>query len=291
MNMLSPDQCLHKPENGIDHQMMVSYRAAIHAMLDDQVTRGVNTNKAADIFDTNVKSIMHMVSGRKPRQNRKNYVEKIDCFSSPLDTAQYVSALEDYFWTKGVDCKNNKVLFASLRNRYIYLYTEKGIIRGESVFKAELSDFFGIVAQRKNIDPHPFYCDVMQIETGKTNKGIKLFGRVRRHKNPLLCPIGAKGFYLMYRFHVTNEFACPPDFHDNASWYSMKLLIEATTKNSMNSVTNSSYAKEIKKGCKEVGCYSNHAVHIGRTQGSMEAELDGDNSKDLQRLGNWDPRI
>ena len=172
----------------------------------------------------------------------------------------------------------------------MYLYTEKGIVCGASVFKAELSDFFGIVVQREKIDPHLFYCDIMQISTGKTNKGMKLHGCVGRHKNVLQCPIGAKGFYFLIRFQVTNEFAFVPNFHNNASWFDMKLLIDSTTKDTNVSVSNTTYAKQIMLGCKEAGCFSNHQVHLGRVQGTMQAELEEDDMDQTRYLWNWDPK-
>ena len=102
--------------------------------------------------------------------------------------------------------------------------------------------FFGITVKRDKIDPHPFYCDIMQISTGKTNKGMKLYGCVGRHKNILQYPIGAKGFYFLICFQVTNDFAIVPNFHNNASWFDMKLLIDSTTKDTTVSSSNTTYA-------------------------------------------------
>ena len=96
----------------------------------------------------------------------------------------------------------------------------------------------------KNINPYLFYCDilVMQKSTGKTNKGLKLYDRINQDKNILQCPIGAKVLYLLVYFHVTNEFANVPNFHNNASWFDMKLLIDSTTKDTTVSSSNTTYA-------------------------------------------------
>ena len=184
------------PVDGIDNSSMVTHRAAVRQILERQINQGINVNTVSHVFDNvAIKELMHMVLTQRPRQNKKNHVKKIDHQSSVMDTTQYVKDIEAYFWNRDTPSNcHTHTLFASLRDRFVYLYTEKGIVRGKSVFKAKLSDLFGIVVKRENIDPHPFYCDIMTIATGKTNKGMKLYGRVGRHKNVLQCPIGAKCF-------------------------------------------------------------------------------------------------
>ena len=97
-------------------------------------------------------------------------------------------------------------------------------------------------------------------------------------------------FYFLIRFQVTNEFAFVPNFHNNASWFDMKLLIDSTTKDINVSVSNTTYAKQIMLGYKEAGCFSNHQVHLGRVQGTMQAELEDDDMDQTRYLGNWDPK-
>jgi hypothetical protein len=48
----------------------------------------------------------------------------------------------------------------------ILLATEKGILRGESIMKAELSDFLGVPIKQAN-DPHMSYICIMEIAFGK----------------------------------------------------------------------------------------------------------------------------
>ena len=63
---------------------------------------------------------------------------------------------------------------AWLRNRYCFLQTYSGILRCESVQKAELSDLLSIDMQ-KSSDIHNIELLVMQIATGKTNQGRRLY--------------------------------------------------------------------------------------------------------------------
>jgi Centromere DNA-binding protein complex CBF3 subunit, domain 2 len=99
-------------------------------------------------------------------------------------------------------------------------------LRGESVYKAELSNLFHVF-YKVDKDVHPLMVVVQQLASGKTNNNQKLYGRVMRHKDVNLCATGALGFYLMYRrFQVIDEMNTPPDFADNEAWYRIKLLVQ-----------------------------------------------------------------
>ena len=55
-----------------------------------------------------------------------------------------------------------------------------GLLRGKTLFKAELSDIFRVLVQ-KDDDPHPLFVMVMQFATGKVNRGFKLYGQVTQN--------------------------------------------------------------------------------------------------------------
>ncbi|KAG7338733.1 centromere DNA-binding like protein [Nitzschia inconspicua] len=170
--------------------------------------------------------------------------------------------------------------------------TTFAILRGESMFKAELSDLYGVQVQTPD-DPHPIYVMMMQISTGKTNQDLKLFGRAARHKNPLLGPVGALAFYLLYRFSQTGEFESIDDFAKNDSWFDTKLLVDLQQRtNDLNRViSDKTYSDAVKKICKQLGIPTQHYVHLGRVLGSVLAEADGDDNELIRILGNWDPKI
>jgi hypothetical protein len=67
----------------------------------------------------------------------------------------------------------------------------------------------------------------MQMVTGKTNNGLKLFARVARHANPNSCAIDSLGFFFMYRFHMSGEMNVPPDLFDNQSWFDIEQFNKA----------------------------------------------------------------
>jgi Centromere DNA-binding protein complex CBF3 subunit, domain 2 len=46
-----------------------------------------------------------------------------------------------------------------------------------------------------------------------------------RNKDPLICPLGALGYYLLLRWDLTEEPF--PDFMDRSRWYNTRLLLSA----------------------------------------------------------------
>ena len=99
--------------------------------------------------------------------------------------------------------------------------TNCGILRGESLFKCELSDLCDLVLDIEGV--HPCHIMVKRIENGKTNGLKTIYGRVMRHKEANLCLIGAIGLYLLSRFHLNSENL---NFFSNSTWFNVKLLVE-----------------------------------------------------------------
>ena len=72
------------------------------------------------------------------------------------------------------------------------------LLRGETLFRAELSDVFQVLVQKED-DPHPLFVMIMQFATGKVNCGLKLCGRVARKKNSLLGTLSVRGHVFCVR--------------------------------------------------------------------------------------------
>ena len=130
---------------------------------------------------------------------------------------------------------------------------------------------------------------------GKTNHGQNLFGRVMRHKDVNMCPVGALAFYLAMRFYRTNEFDSwtGDNFMENRSWFDKKLLVDCTRSDTDldRSMHNNSYKKAIKSVLEELNVPSNHFVHLGRTLGPKLMEMLQMSSDEIRLLGNWEPKI
>ena len=136
--------------------------------------------------------------------------------SAPMEAVQHIITIGELFFHNGIrKTGGNRVIHAALRDHFTFLATMCGLLRGETLYKAELSDVFRI-SVKNDEDPHPFFVMMMQFSTGKVNQGFKLYGRMAQNFDVNVCPIGALGFYLLYRFHNSNEMD-GVDFCDNSS--------------------------------------------------------------------------
>ena len=183
---------------------------------------------------------------------------------APYAIAEEIPSIENWLFERNGD----KLLYSvsSLRDRFTLLQTTFGILRGESMFKSELSDLVDIKFKCKETGAN-IHVGVMQIFEGKTNKTKTLYGRVLRHRDPYLCAMGALGFYLLARFEVTGE--CDHfDFSDNKKWFDIKVLIDPRQKKYTDGMTDQPYADAIRAACKALGIVTKHYAHIGRACGA-----------------------
>jgi hypothetical protein len=126
----------------------------------------------------------------------------------------------------------------------VLLHLASGILLCESLYKAELSDFYGVVVPSNDKDAHQMFIMVNQIPFGKTNHGRTIYGRATHHCDVKLCAVAAFLFYLQYRFFFTDEFLdfTVDDWCDNSKWFDIKLLVDVTSGNITDMLKNDSYA-------------------------------------------------
>lgn len=181
------------------------------------------------------------------------------------------------------------------RNRFTFLFTTCGILRGESIVSAELSDILMINWRNPRKDPYNWDALIMNIINGKTNREKTLYGRAMRHKDVLLCAIGSLGMYLLVRFALTKEFDevnCP-DFRENSAWYDIKLLIgynacnPGASKERSSPMKAKSYYSAMVKVLANLDIPSNHYEHIGRVIGAQSLQILEVEDDDIRQLGNW----
>jgi Centromere DNA-binding protein complex CBF3 subunit, domain 2 len=267
----------------------MQYKCAIKRLWQDQVARGINSRSWDLVFTKDSQALLKMVTDRKTRQATKNFAEKIDNDSAALANPDTIAKLEQWLFDRN-RAAGTKSVFCGLRHRFVFLHTSGGLLHGESVYKAELSDLFHVF-YKADKDVHPLMVVVQQLASGKTNNNQKLYGRVMRHKDVNLCAVGALGFYLMYRFQVTDEMNTPPDFADNEAWYRIKLLVQPynSAGDYTQSISDRPYMEVIKTACMQLNLSSNHWLHIGRVLGTLDLESSEADSAEIRLLGNWDP--
>ena len=101
---------------------------------------------------------------------------------------------------------------------------------------AELSDLCCLELQKESLDKEELCVAlILQIAIGNTNGLRTLYGRVLRHRNVFLCPIGALALYLFFRFNIQGEEI---DLNENILWFDQKLLVEAGSKRIMKGITD-----------------------------------------------------
>jgi hypothetical protein len=157
------------PSKGIGLNSFDAYRSALYSKWDDQKANHTNSYQWADIWHAGCKKLRKYVKARGPQQKRRNYVEKLDSNFAPYTVVDSIPRIERVFWDRG--CKDTSRRFStslsSLRNRYVFLQTVSGILRCESMMKAELSDLV-YCSLKKDQDLHKMQLLILQIATGRS---------------------------------------------------------------------------------------------------------------------------
>lgn len=111
----------------------------------------------------------------------------------------------------------------NLRTRLDMLLGHYLLFRGDSRRRIELSE---LSVQQLPPSDGPGACHVVvfQRSKSKTNQtGSKYYMGAMRHKDPMLCTMGALAQYLVWRWHMSGEPA--PTFRNRPDWYRLKALV------------------------------------------------------------------
>jgi hypothetical protein len=152
------------PEKPIGISQFVHYMLAIKDIWEDLSTQGFCSLTWEQLWNLPLKNLLKYVKGRKETVRRANYMEKLDHEFAPYQAIEDFPRIEEALWEKGA--RNYRSAYAYLRHRFCLLFSTSGILRCESLYKAELSDFLGL-AYKQDTDVHKFYMMIMQISTGK----------------------------------------------------------------------------------------------------------------------------
>ena len=186
-------------------------------------------------------------------------------------------------------------------------------LRGASKRNLQFPDFF--VMEIPDEGPQKCTAVVIVQDQGKTNKFGKItYSAFFRHKNPLLCPVGAFGFWLLSRFHLANEDF--PDFMRNKNWYDIHVLLgESTGKRKQRKmdengrvilnelgkpswetvevdprktpITYNTQYNAYKRGMQACGIHITTVTHSNRKSAPAIATRDGAPDASARRMGHW----
>ena len=282
-----------KPTKPVGYQAFNSYKAAIKQLYHDQQAKHNLQGAWETVWQPRFTVLRKHVQMRKQRVRKENYAEKIDAAFEPYAAVEKFDQIEQCLWELGVTATTARSVNTALRHRCCALYSTSGVLRGESVYQAELSDFRGLTLDRGGNDLHPIFVLIMSIPFGKTNYGGIRYGRSMRHRNVKLCAVGSVSLYLMYRINYTNELAdmTLEDWLDNKKWFDIKFLSDVNGEDNTKQLQNDSYTKRIKIILKNLQLSCNKLLHLGRGLGAKILDFLEEGKEEKRSMGQWSPDV
>jgi hypothetical protein len=217
---------------------------------------------------------------------KKQYKKKYTRAFGNYATIEKFGDLEEELWCLYDRSSNIRSACSHLRNRYHVLHMTSGILRSESLYRAELSDFMGVTLKDNQSDIHQMFVMINQIAIGKTNHGRTLYGRATRHKDVRLCCIGAFSFYIQFRIFLTGELQSlqPEDWLNNRKWFDIKLLADTlVSKDHTEQMQNSAFSKILRKVLVKLELPTDKLLHLGRNVGPKILDLLEAEVEDIRR--------
>ena len=135
-------------------------------------------------------------------------MEKVDGEFAPYAIVEHYGKIENKL-SLNVNCTSGeRSVRAAFRHYFCcFLYLTLGILRGESVYQADLLDLQGITMSSNSEDLYPLYIMIMQIPFVRTNRGFICYRRSTRYRDVCVCCIGGLALSLNFYFFVTREFS------------------------------------------------------------------------------------
>ncbi|KAE8964038.1 hypothetical protein PR001_g29185 [Phytophthora rubi] len=249
------------------------YVNAVSDMYSDQQSRGANSHPHPR--NSLIKALLTSLKREKHTKNKREYVDRgVGSLLDGYCTTDDLIAISRYYMNLNTG--------SDLRNRLSHFLCHACLLRGESARNLELPDLFSVVLE------HEGFSDcralVMIMEQGKTNQyGRREFGSCIRHRNVEVCPVGALGLYLFYRWSIKNEAI--PNFLEPEQWYDIKVL--KSGKGMTTALTYRAHYDATVKAFTALGMHSKAKTHAARGSGSRMAELAGASESQIRRLGRW----
>jgi Centromere DNA-binding protein complex CBF3 subunit, domain 2 len=280
---------LPQPARPVSYCTVAAYKAVFRKIYKVQIAKKVLSVPWDQIWQMCFDDLVKHVKERVPLRNKANYVEKVDGEFAPYMMVEHYPAIEAMMWDDA-DELGNRSLCCALRHRYCALHLTSGILRCESIYRAEFSDYLGIFIPKQDTDVHQPFVMINQIPIGKTTHGRKQYGRATRHKEVSLCCIGAFAMYVQFRFFCTNEFAdmSVEDWLDNSKWFDVKVLADISCNDFTKEMKNKdSYERHIKSVLSRLNLNMNKILHLGRNIGSRILELLEAEKSEINQMGQW----
>ncbi|KAG7371290.1 centromere DNA-binding like protein [Nitzschia inconspicua] len=282
-----------RPRNPVSSSVFALYKAVFRNIHKVHVAQKLTSNTWEQIWTIHLDELHKIVKERQPEIRKESYQEKATEEFAPYTIVENYGNIEEELWQSSTIRNGHRTHVSGLRHRYLFLHLTSGILRAESLYKAELSDIIGIVPPCSHEDVHRMFIMVNQLPMGKTSQGRILYGRATRHRDVRLCCIGALAFYLQYRFYVTCEFRdfTVDDWLDNTKWFDIKLLTNVESCDHTSVMCNDSYKDKMKAVMSKLKLPMGKLLHLDRNVGPEILKFLQAESEDIQKMGNWNPSI
>lgn len=281
-----------RPTRPIGKATFDQYKAVFRRLYKVQRAKNVLSLHWDSIWMMGLDEMAKHVKTRAPKIKRQSYQEKVDGEFAPYLIVEQYPMIEEALWN---DSKvvSRRMIAARLRHRYSAQHLTAGILRCESLSKAEWSDFLGIIIPKKITDIDDMFCMINQIPLGKTNHGRTLYGRAVRHKDVRLCCIGGLSFYTQYRFFCTGEFEDfnTDDWVQRDKWFDVKVLVDVQAPDYKKELSKDTYGKHIGTILSRLKISCSKLCHLGRNLGARILEMLEEESEEIRRMGQWNPSI
>ena len=135
----------------IEHSTFQMYKACIRKVHKVQTAKRVNRCTWEELWTEEHDLLYKIVCDRTPMTKKLNYAEKVDAAFSPYAVVEHYPAIESSMWRDSQSAIGCRSVNTNLRHRYIMLHLTSGILRSESLYRNELSDFVGIFLPQKRL--------------------------------------------------------------------------------------------------------------------------------------------
>jgi hypothetical protein len=154
-----------EPTKPVGKQTIDQYKAVLRWIYKSQTAQRVLALVWDQIWTLPCENLHKVVKERRSAMKKLNYEEKLEAEFAPYTAVMQYDQIEEVLWKKGDT--NIRSACAWLRHRFCLLYSTSGILRCESLYRAELSDFLGL-DMKKPEDVHPLFLMISQIPQGKS---------------------------------------------------------------------------------------------------------------------------
>jgi hypothetical protein len=154
-----------EPENPIQNSTMDQYKAVFRKVHKQQSAQRVTSSVWEQIWTLPIENLHKLVKQRRNCVRKAIYAEKLEAEFAPYAAVNKLDKLENELWDRGQGSHRSGGTWL-LRHRYCMLHTTSGILRCESIYRTELSNFLDLMLKKKE-DPHPLTLMITQLYTGK----------------------------------------------------------------------------------------------------------------------------